>query len=472
MTIQTIGSEAVNCAPPLQAKAAGWMRALLKEKELLRQWLNDFGSPLHVVTKQDFLQNTECLLKPMRERKLDGGLFFARKANKLAFFVEAAKQAGIGVDTASLSELKETLALGLDPEKIILTAIGKTEAVLRAAMDTGCLIVVENEDELSMLKQLAASRNEAVKIGLRFSGFEIEKRTIYSRFGFKLKDHQAIIDGCKDCNLNVILLHAHIDRYDIAERAMAARQLIRVSEYAREAGNNCNSIDLGGGILMCYLEHEEQWRNFQDELIAAVKGERESFTFKGDGLGYYVAGGKLEGQADLYPAWNSLAKEKFIEAVLDHKTNGKALHQEITEAKLKLYFEPGRSLLDNCGMSLADLAFRKADTLNETLYGLRMNRMNLRPFRAEFCSDPILLSYGPRARANNGAYLVGCLCSESDTIFRRKFFFPERPEPGDVFVFLNSAGYLAHHMEIGTHGDPIPRNILIDPQSWQILGQS
>ena len=472
MSIQSTSLPNSDCAPLLKAKTADWMRALLEEKELIKKWVSEFGSPLHVVVKDEFFKNVDCLLRPLKERNIEGNLFFARKANKLSFFVEAAKQAGIGVDTASITELKETIELGLSAEKIILTAIGKDETLLNTAIDHDCLIVIENEDELALLKQLAASRTKTIKIGLRFAGFETEEQQIYSRFGLNFGEHRSIIDGISNSNLNIKLLHAHIDRYDTTERAMAARQLIIASRHAKSLGHECDAIDLGGGILMRYLEHEEHWTNFQNELIAAVKGERKPFTFKGDGLGYFLAAGKLAGHADFYPAWNSLYKENFIAAILDHKHKDSLLHEEIKAAKLRLYFEPGRALLDNCGITFANVAFRKKDTLNQKLIGLRMNRMNLRPFRAEFCSDPVILCFGAREKAQEGAYLVGCLCSESDTIFRRKFFFDEVPEPGDIFAFINSAGYLSHHMEIGTHGDPVPTNILVEPGSWMVQGQA
>ena len=43
----------------------------------------------------------------------------------------------------------------------------------------------------------------------------------------------------------------------------------------------------------------------------------------------------------------------------------------------------------NTGMTFADVTFRKRDTEGALLIGTAINRMNLRPFRAEFCSDPI-----------------------------------------------------------------------------------
>jgi hypothetical protein len=43
------------------------------------------------------------------------------------------------------------------------------------------------------------------------------------------------------------------------------------------------------------------------------------------------------------------------------------------------------------------------------------------------------------------------------------------PLPQDSVAFLNTAGYLAHHMEIGTHGNPLPKNLLLEAETFQVL---
>src|ERR1700742_4550757 len=107
-------------APPLTAKLAPWMERLIQNPRAVREWISTHGSPLHAVVTAEFKRNVKDLLSPFKERGLAGGLFFARKANKLPWFVTAAKEAGIGVDTASLQELRETLELGVNPDQITL----------------------------------------------------------------------------------------------------------------------------------------------------------------------------------------------------------------------------------------------------------------------------------------------------------------------------------------------------------------
>lgn len=457
-------------APPLTAKLSPWMNDLIKEPPLLHQWLQTHGSPLHVVNGEEFRRNVHDLLGVFKQRQLTGGLYFARKANKLPWFVTLANEEGIGVDTASLDELNETLALGLAPDKVVVTALGKDRALVDTAISAGCLLIIDNEDEFSLIRESAAAVGKTARIGLRFAGFIVSGRKVFSRFGFPVSDAHAVIAKVLDSSwLKLECFHAHLDRYDTVERATAARQLIALVDHTAERGASVRAIDLGGGILMRYIEDQSQWKTFVTALTDSVQGKRPFFTYRHDGLGYHRAGDTVVGTADLYPVWNATSKERFLAAILDHEENARPLFQELSSRGIKIYFEPGRALLDNTGLTLARVVFRKRDTDGNLLIGVAMNRTNLRPFRAEFCSDPLLIpSGGERSPLNEGAYIVGCLCGEADVIFKRKLKLPFLPETGDTFVFVNSAGYLAHHMEIGTHGNPLPRNVLFDAASQSL----
>jgi diaminopimelate decarboxylase len=470
LKMPAIGAELSSSAPPLDAKVAPWMAELLKRPDLIRQLLVKYGSPSHIVMPTEFERNVDDLLKPFQDRKLEGGLFFARKANKLPWFLPLAAKKKIGVDTASLNEVNETLAAGLPPNQIVITAIGKEESLIRQAIAKHCTLIVDCLDEIEQVKAIARSLNLKASIGLRFSGFKVAERKIFSRFGFAIEDVSSVFDAvAAESLLSVGLLHAHLDRYDPSERASAARALLEIVDYGKNRGHSIDAIDLGGGILMRYLKSEEQWSQFSNALLQSVTGQRPPFTYLNDGLGYQNIEGRVIGNADIYPMWNDISKERFLTAVLDDDTSGTPLHKEISDRRLKLFFEPGRALLDNVGITIASVTFRKRDTLGNFLLGIGMNRTNLRPFRAEFCSDPLFVSEAERESTNEGAFLVGNLCSESDLLFRRRIALNRMPLPQDSVAFLNTAGYLAHHMEIGTHGNPLPKNLLLEAETFQVL---
>jgi diaminopimelate decarboxylase len=458
------------CAPPLTAKLAPWMVRLIKNPELVCRLTHDFGSPVHLVVTSEFGRNVQDLLSPLHDRGVAAELYFARKANKSSRFVIAVKEANIGIDTASLQELQEALELGVNPQQIVVTAIGKEEDILLPAIARGCLLVIDNFDELSLTQAVAQSLGKPARIGLRFSGFEFNGQRFFSRFGFPVSDWGALMSKLEASPLlRLELLHAHLDRYDVNERVCAACQLIELADAARTCGHEVKALDLGGGILVRYLQSENEWQTFSRELLAAVSGIRPPFTYLSDGFGYHKMGNEIFGKSDFYPAWNNLSKERFVSAILDDCRLGLPLHKEISGRGLTLCFEPGRALLDNAGVTLARVTFRKRDIDGNLLIGVAMNRTNLHPFRAEFCSDPILISMDKREKATEGAFIVGNLCMESDVILRRKLAIDNLPQPGDIFCFANTAGYFAHLLETATHGNPLPNNILVDPISCEVL---
>jgi diaminopimelate decarboxylase len=467
MSVDSLSLKA--CAPPLAAKLAPWMERLLGDPAAAFALVKSHGSPVHAVVTSEFHRNVQDLLSPLKERKLNGGLYFARKANKLPWFVEAARQASIGVDTASLPELIETLDLGVLPSRVVVTAVGKERALIELAVSKGCLIVADNQDELDLVKAVSESFQTTARVGIRLSGFAYQDGKLASRFGFSVEEFGSLLQWLNSTPLlKLEVLHAHLDKYDPRHRVCAGLALTKLTDVARAAGQAIKSLDLGGGIVMRYLDQKEQWEHFLANLRSSILHPEKSFTYEGDGFGYQKIGSTLSGEPNLYPAWNSISKERFIEAILDDTTGGAPLHREFGDRGLEVFFEPGRALLDNTALTLGAVRFRKRDTNGQLLVGLAMNRLNLRPFRAEFCSDPILLTKAPRERLTEGAFLVGNLCSESDFIFRRRLALKVMPEPDDVFCFVNTGGYLAHHMEIGTHGGPLPKNLLLNEQSFEV----
>ena len=68
------------------------MRRLEQHSEIVTGWLGNYGGAVHAVVRSEFERNVQDLLKPFKERNVSGSLYFARKANKLSWFVSEAKR--------------------------------------------------------------------------------------------------------------------------------------------------------------------------------------------------------------------------------------------------------------------------------------------------------------------------------------------------------------------------------------------
>ena len=113
--------------PKLNALVHSWIEDITSNPKDLTQWIEQYQSPINIHHLVTFFENHQKFTKLFEKYGVKHQLFFARKANKIKGFVQAAKQKGFGVDTASLNELKECIDLGLAPNKITLTAAEKNK---------------------------------------------------------------------------------------------------------------------------------------------------------------------------------------------------------------------------------------------------------------------------------------------------------------------------------------------------------
>ena len=134
----------------------------------------------------------------------------------------------------------------------------------------------------------------------------------------------------------------------------------------------------------------------------------------------------------------------------------------LRERSLRLHLEPGRSLLDGCGVILAEVAFVKERSDGLPLVGLAMNRTQCRTTSDDYLVDPILVTDRTEGEEVE-AFLVGAYCIEDELILRRRIRFPRGVEPGEVIGIPNTAGYFMHILESASHQIPLAKNVVWPP---------
>jgi diaminopimelate decarboxylase len=456
--------------PALTPIIAPWMERILRDKEKLISMFEQHGSPINIHHTKPFAENYNLFAGVMNGHQLSHTIFFARKANKCRAFAREAKRQGFGVDTASYTELKECLELGPDPQKLVLTAAIKTEKLVRLALQNRVLMILDNADECQMVNQIAKELGKKPGIGIRISGFEFKSRKLYSRFGFDIDDAPDFIinhlsEGNRYENLTFSGFHFHLDGYSIEQRSAALSQTVKVADILQNHGIETRFIDMGGGFLVNYLKDKTEWETFWNELKRAVRGEREPVTFGNNGLGYKLVGGKLQGEPDVYPYFNETPKEKFLDAVLSRSLHGGDTPAKmLRERNIELRMEPGRSLLDQTGLTMARVIHRKKDQNGDWLIGLEMNRSQLSSSSTDFLLDPIFISMNPAQQSEKPVfvYFTGGYCLEQDVILKRKIALPHLPEIGDIVCFPNTAGYMMHFYETQSHLYDFSANLVLD----------
>jgi len=463
--------------PALTPITSKWMHQLIGKFDLLEELLEAYGSPINLHHLKAFQDNIEEYQKILDTYDIKYQLFFARKANKFKNLIPAAAQMNIGIDTASYPELQQCLDLNIGSDKLISTAAIKNKKLLHTAIEQEVLLIIDNQDELDQVLELANHINKKVNIGIRISGFDFQGSKLKSRFGFDIADVTKFLkhyftDTKVLSQIRLEGFHFHLDGYSTAQRGAALHQTMDLIEVLKPLELPISFIDIGGGILMNYLQSQQEWDSFQSVLKQAVLEQHPSITYNNDGLGFYKRDGELEGHLQTYPYYNKNTKASFLKEILETPNqNNKTVVQRLQAKGLELRLEPGRSLLDQVGITVARVAHRKVDAQGNHLVGLEMNMSQLKSSSADFLLDPFVTYKQLNSNAEAvSVYFTGAYCLERDILLKRKIKLPQLPEIGDAVIFVNTAGYMMHFFETEAHLFERAQNLSIDDhqENYQI----
>ncbi|MET7028641.1 type III PLP-dependent enzyme domain-containing protein [Sediminicola luteus] len=452
-----------------------WMHQLFEDQEILKALVEKYGSPINIHHLPTFAQTIASFQDVFQSYGIKHQIFYARKANKCKSLVKQAFASGIGVDTASYNELKQSIALGGNGGNVVLTAAIKTKDQIELAVRNGVAIILDNVDECMLTDSIAKELGVIAKVGIRISGFQVDGKKLYSRFGFDVEKAGDFIQtqiGAENTYSNLLVtgLHFHLDGYSTFQRASGLSASIALAKNMKDQGYPIRFIDIGGGILMNYLESEKQWQEFDLNLRTAVKNNHSNLTFNGNGLGYQLIDGELMGELKTYPYYNKVSGEKFLREILDYSDSEtrKSNAQRLIEEELELRIEPGRSLLNQTGITVAKVAHRKKDSKGQWLIGLEMNMSQMMSSSTDFLLDPFVM-YAKQTEPQEmiDAFFTGAYCLERDILLKRMIKLPKLPEIGDLVAFVNTAGYMMHFFETEAHLFELSTNLSFsDTPNW------
>lgn len=195
---------------------------------------------------------------------------FAVKSCPLSFFLKRIIKAGMGLECASLMEVKHALKLGCAPEKIIFDSPCKTDHEIAFALASGIGINADNLAELELIvKHLSRDYSKAQlksAIGVRINplvGFGTNKylsvSQVTSKFGIPLTENNRaeIIRLFKEHSW-LQALHCHVGSQGcglemLAEGAKTIQDL--ADEIDDAVGNEqVTTLNIGGGLPVNFLD--------------------------------------------------------------------------------------------------------------------------------------------------------------------------------------------------------------------------
>ena len=353
---------------------------------------------------------------------LDATVCYAVKANGNVAVIRTLAALGAGADVVSEGELRRALAAGVPPSRIVFSGVGKTERELEFAVGQGIMqINVEFEAELEMLDRVARRAGRTVPIGLRVNP-DIDANTHHkittgkseNKFGVDWTRAQAVLARAHLMKgVTVAGVAVHIGS-QITETEPFERAFTRLRELVtdlRGAGIPITRLDLGGGLGVPYV-------------------------------------------ADTNTAPPSPAEY------------GEVVRRTVGDLGCALVFEPGRVLVANAGLLVAQVVLiKEGGGRTFIVCDAAMNDL-IRPALYDAYHE-VLPVIEPRVGAPRApADVVGPVCETGDTFAR------DRPLPplaaGDLIAFATAGAYGAA-MASMYNARPLVPEVLVKGDQFAIV---
>ncbi|MBA2461728.1 MAG: alanine racemase [Actinobacteria bacterium] len=234
------------------------------EGRAARELAEEYGTPLYVTSEAQIRANVRRLRRAFEARWPRVTLLFATKSNANLAIRRVLVEEGVGGDCFGLGELTLSLRAGVGPDLLVLNGSNKQPAELRAAIEAGVTINIDDSSELDLVAGLAEQLGRPADVCLRVLPFtyadpatlepelaEIAADTSHDKWGM---DRQTIVElvpnALESAWLRLRGLHLHVSRlrptpeaFELASRLIAGC----IAELHDRFGWQPELLDFGGG---------------------------------------------------------------------------------------------------------------------------------------------------------------------------------------------------------------------------------
>jgi diaminopimelate decarboxylase len=383
----------------------------------LQQLAERIPTPFHAYSASAIRQRIDALQAALAG--LDATICFAVKANPNLAILQLMAGAGVGADIVSVGELRRALNAGIPADRIVFSGVGKSADEIAGALNVGILrFNVESLDELHTLQRLAQTQEVTARAAVRINPdvdahthAKISTGKSENKFGVSIDEARRWFADRKSLDhVQLDGLHVHIGSQilDVEPFRLA---LARVAAFWREleqAGHPIASIDVGGGLGVCY-------RDGVDQPVAAAE---------------YVA----------------------------------VIREALADFRGRLLLEPGRHLVAEAGVLLTRV-IRVKPGIQRTFLVLdaAMNDLQ-RPSLYDAWHDIVPVS--EQSRPMTTYDIVGPVCETGDT-FARARELPEC-EAGDLLL-IKATGAYGTSMASTYNSRPLAAEVLLHQGRYAVI---
>ena len=352
--------------------------------------LNDIAkkikTPFYIYSEDSIKSNISDYLAEASDRTL---FCYSVKANSNLSLLKLIASQGMGFDVVSKGELHRAIRAGANPKRIVYSGVGKTKEEIAYALNNKILCFnVESEEELYAINSQASLMKIKADISVRVNP------------DVQVETHPYISTGMKENKFGI----AYEDALDIY---LKAKKLDSI---------NIVGIDFHIGSQITSIEP------YIDSIksIKSLIGKLEKNNIKishidvGGGLGISYANEKL------------VTKPEYIKTIVN----------SLVDLNLDIIFEPGRSIIGDCGVLVSQVQYvKESNSKNFLIIDASMSELMRPPLYGAYHKiTPVRKNNNPIKTYD----VVGPVCESADFLGKDRKL---NCQSGDLVVIEDVGAY-------------------------------
>ncbi len=383
-------------------------KKLTIEKVNFQKIAKKFGTPFYCYSFSKLKENINNFKRSFKS--FNPLICFAIKSNTNINIIREIKKFGLGADVVSLGELLMALKAGINPKKIVFSGVGKTSREISFAIEKKILLInAESLSEIKEIDKIAKFKKKKIRVGIRLNPntdaktlSQISTGRKENKFGVNRNTFNEIINYCKKSkNIDLKCLSVHIGS-QILDHKPYEKMLKTISQILVKTNHKFEIIDLGGGMGIKYSDKNKK---------------------------------------------------------LNYKKYNSAILRFLDKHKVKIIFEPGRSIVGNTGALVAKVIYIKdSDRKKFIILDAAMNDL-MRPalYGAFHRTLPVTKT---NKKSNKPYEFVGPICESTDKFITLKNF--QKLKEKDLVAIC----------DVGAYGMSLSSNYNLRPKPVELLVNS
>ncbi len=343
-------------------------------------------TPFYIYSEDSIKKNIKDYISDASQKTL---FCYSVKANSNLSLLKLIASQGMGFDVVSKGELHRAIKAGANSKRIVYSGVGKTKEEIAYALNNKILCFnVESEEELFAINSQASLMKLKADISIRINP------------DVKVKTHPYISTGMRENKFGI----AYEDAFEIYKKA---KQLDSI---------NIVGIDFHIGSQIMSIEPYLDSISSVKKLIQKLNtiDIKLSHIDVGGGLGISYQGEEL------------VDKSEYVKTIIN----------SLSDLDLNIIFEPGRSIVGDCGILVSQVQYvKESSAKNFLIIDASMSELMRPPLYGAYHEiTPIRKSEMPHKVYD----VVGPVCESSDFIGKERKL---NCKSGDLLVIQDVGAY-------------------------------